>query len=160
MIQNTPITFTGADAAWVIALIISISTVINIILAWAKNIKSKVNEPNRVQDEKIAILSSRIDDVRRDIDKTNDRFDVVMQKYDNLIDHYYHTRERHDSEIESLSEGQVTMAKAIKEMTDHFLHEDNTQGMQKAVRELDEYIYRQVSVHTRYPEELTDDIKK
>jgi len=160
MIQNTPITFTGSDVAWIIALIISISTVINIVVGWIKSIKTKANEPNRLQDEKISTISLRLDGLRRDLDKTNDRFDNVIEKYDNLINHYYKTRQRHDKEIESLSEGQVILAKAVKEMTDHFLHKDNTQGMQAAVKELDEYIYRQVSVHTKYPEEVTDDLKK
>ena len=150
--QDIPITITGGEIAWIVTLIISFSTLINIIISWVKSIKTKANEPNRLQDEKISTISLRLDGLRRDLDKCNDKIDSAMMHYDDLIKHYYNTRNRHDKEIESLSEGQVILAKAVKEITDHFLHESNEDGMKESVKELDNYIYTQmqkVNAHNR-----------
>ena len=147
MIQNQPISFTGADVAWIVTLLLAIGNLIILVTTQIEKYKNKKNMPEQAQNERIDRLEDRLvkvqDDLMKNTDAFNDRFDKVTNKYDELIEHYRGTRDRHDKEIETLSEGQIILAKAVRNMTEHFIHDNNYEGMKNSANELEEFIYTQ-----------------
>lgn len=146
-IQDHQLTFTGADFAWIVTLILAIGNLIALAITLGGKARSKLNEPEKIQNDRINTLTERLaklqDDVKSQDIAVNDRFEKMIDKYDDLIYHYQLTRDRHDKEIADLSEGQVILARAVKNITDHFLHDNNKEGMKQSVSELEDYIYKQ-----------------
>ena len=125
-VQDKAVTFTGADIAWIIALILAAGNLINMILNWVKSAKLKATAPEIEQNEKIEVLSKRVDALVNDL-KENDA------KYAGLIKHYEDTRDRHDREIGQLSDGQQILIKAMKNLLAHNIYNNHDAEMRQSI---------------------------
>ena len=132
-VQDKAVTFTGADIAWIIALILAAGNLINMISNWVKSAKLKATAPEIEQNEKIEVLSKRVDALVNDL-KENDA------KYAGLIKHYEGTRDRHDKEIGRLSDGQQILIKAMKNLLAHNIYNNHDAEMRQSIDEIDNFM--------------------
>ena len=133
-VQEHQYLFSNADIAWVLTFVLAIGNVINLFAVWIRNAKLKVTAPEKLQNEKIAELADRVDELQAEL-KENDA------KYAGLIKHYEGTRDRHDRTIASLTEGQVVVLESIKSLVDHERH-GGDEGLEESSKKLDAFIYK------------------
>lgn len=144
-VQDHSFNFTGADFAWILALLLAVGNVFNMIVNWIRGAKTKITEPDKARDERINQLSIRVTKLQDAITKLYEKdLKDIQQRYEDLINHYAKTRDRHDKEISELNEGQLILVRALRNELEHQRRGDAA-VLDESINELDNFLYRKAN---------------
>ena len=97
-----------------------------------------------IQDDRINNLEKGLGDIRKEIiDLKNDyqgKYEYAVGAYDELINHYWQARSRHDKEIENMQNGFIVLMRGVQSIEGHLLHGNHTKELTESEEELGVYI--------------------
>lgn len=128
--MNEPIGLTPAEV-WQLILvicgaIITVSGAISVII----NLANKAKEPNKMQDQRIAALEEKVNDITDRLEKGDRHFDSDQERMDAL--------ER------SMKETNRVIIESLQALTAHAIDGNNSQELKEAKKRLDDYLIKKV----------------
>ena len=128
--MNEPIGLTPAEV-WQLILvicgaIITVSGAISVII----NLANKAKEPNKMQDQRIAALEEKVNDITDRLEKGDRHFDSDQERMDAL--------ER------SMKETNRVIIESLQALTAHAIDGNNSQELREAKKRLDDYLIKKV----------------